>query len=405
MAEEYSLVDERLQRASAQQNQGYTLGGRALDIVSSFSNSATYALLAWRSQQSDISLADLHLIENTTTSLIFTGDRALQNQQASSKILNNLLSYYKALDLKPALPVPAQPELYSPTTNGMTIVFKEVSFRYDPNGPLVLDRVSFTIQAGQIAALVGFNGAGKSSIIGILGRVFDPTSGKVLINGINLKMYDLKDLYAHMSFTHQDFSRWPLTGYENVAVGDIKERKNVDRVKDAARATGAYEVLDAKNVKSKKPEESTDRSKLWNSRLSKLTSEMQQAQTESSPDWHPRRHRRPEVPAVELSGGQWQKVALARSFLRGGELLVLDEPSANLDPQAEYDLFSHLVKTRLGRTTLFITHRLGVVKSSDQIIFLDKGKVTEQGSHEELMALENGKYRHLVQIQTEGFQR
>lgn len=407
--EEYSAVDEALQLAEMKRAADNGISMRLLTILSSFSSSLVLTLLAYQSARSNISLADLHLIESTTSELIYAGDRTIAIQQASSSIFSRLVDYYRALELGPALPIPLVPAPYTPQSNGMEIEFRNVSFRYSPEKSLVLDNVSFKIAAGSIAALVGYNGSGKSTLISLLARVYDPTSGAIFIDDIDIKDYDPKELSKYIAFTPQDFARWPLTGYENVAVGNITDINDENKVKMAARATGAYDTLDGTDMRS--TEDSIDRKdeKLWSHRLSRLTREMQAAQAEingsSDAGTYGRRPRQKTSrdTATELSGGQWQKVALARSFLRGGKLLILDEPSANLDPQAEYDLFSNLVADRDGRTTLFITHRLGLVQAADTILFLEKGKLIEVGSPETLMQLEHGKYRHLVEIQAEGF--
>ncbi|ORY75767.1 P-loop containing nucleoside triphosphate hydrolase protein [Protomyces lactucae-debilis] len=252
----------------------------------------------------------------------------------------------------------------------MRIEFQDVMFGYPGQEP-VLNGIGFVVEAGEMACIVGFNGAGKSTIISLIARVFDPQSGSILIDGKDLRLYDPVSLHAHMAFTFQDFLRYPLTGRENVAIGQIDMLEDDRRVRAAAHTTGADQVLNAKASSD------SDRT-LWDSKLSQ---------------------REPH----DLSGGQWQKVALSRSFMRDSNLLVLDEPSANLDPQAEYDLFYKLQQSRAHRTTLFVTHRLGVVRSADKIILVEEGKVQEMGSHDVLIAKEGGRYRHLYELQSEGF--
>ena len=390
LATEYTKVENIVEDIQKSKTADNRIAMRSLNIFTSFMNSAIYALLAYRSRDSNITLADLHLIENTTSGLITAGDRAIATQSMTTQNLARLIDYYSALKLKPALQEPSPPVLLQESC--MTIEFKNVSFRYSDDQPFVLNDVSFKIKSGSLVALVGYNGSGKSTIISLLARVYDVTEGEVLINDINIKEYSRANLAEHMAFTLQDFARWPLTGRENVAVGRIDLLHSTDKIEGAARAAGAYDTLDSGN--------------LWDKRLSKLTSEMQAAQAAARVESSRFRRHRPTAASTagaELSGGQWQKVALSRSFLREGGLLVLDEPSANLDPQAEHDLFSNLVRTRSGRTTLFITHRLGLVKASDLIIFLDKGCVVELGTPEALMSLEGGRYRKLVEIQAAGY--
>jgi ATP-binding cassette subfamily B protein len=303
-------------------------------------------------------------------------------------VWTQLINFDKSLDLKPLLHVPGDAIEYRNNGNGMHIEFKDVIFGY-PNQEPVLNGVSFVIEAGEMACIVGFNGVGKSTIIQLLARVFDPQSGTILIDGHDLRIYELKSLRAHMAFTFQDFLRYPLTGRENVAIGQIDLLDDDIAVKKAAEATGADRVL---NVKASSHADGT----LWEAKLSQRVPIVQGINANgpvvvTSNEPH------------DLSGGQWQKVALSRSFMRESNLLVLDEPSANLDPQAEYDLFYKLQESRAHRTTLFVTHRLGVVRSADKIILVENGKVLEIGTHDELVAKNGGRYRHLFQLQSEGF--
>jgi len=226
----------------------------------------------------------------------------------------------------------------------------------------VLQGVNARLPAGKVTALVGVNGAGKSTLVKLLTRMYDPTGGLILLDGPPLANYDLASLRSRMAVVYQDFARFALTLCENIAVGDIETEPDMQRVEQAARWSGADEV--AANLPEGYATELTRRFE----------------------------------GGVELSGGEWQKVALARSFLRDAALVILDEPTSALDADAEYQLFQHFRALITGKTGLLISHRLSTVRMADQILVLDGGRIVETGSHTELMA-RGGHYASLYEMQ------
>ena len=226
----------------------------------------------------------------------------------------------------------------------------------------MLQGVNARLPAGKVTALVGVNGAGKSTLVKLLTRMYDPTSGQILLDGILLAHYDLASLRKRMAVVYQDFARFALPLRENIAVGDLKTEPDMQRIEQAARRSGADEVA----------------AKLPEGYSTELTRRFEGG--------------------VELSGGEWQKVALARSFLRDATLVILDEPASALDANAEYQLFQHFRELSAGKTALLVSHRLSTVRMADQILVLDNGRIVEAGSHADLIA-RGGHYASLYEMQ------
>ena len=244
------------------------------------------------------------------------------------------------------------------------VELRDVHFHY-PGGSqdvAVLQGVNAQLPAGKVTALVGVNGAGKSTLVKLLTRMYDPTSGLVLLDGASLAHYELASLRSRMAVVYQDFARFALTLRENIAVGDMQTEPDIQRIEQAAHWSGADEVA----------------SRLPQGYATELTRRFEGG--------------------VDLSGGEWQKVALARSFLRDAALVILDEPTSALDADAEYQLFQHFRELIAGKTSLLISHRLSTVRMADQILVLDGGRIVEAGRHAELMA-RGGYYASLYEMQ------
>jgi len=244
------------------------------------------------------------------------------------------------------------------------VELRDVYFHY-PGGSqdvAVLQGVNAQLPAGKVTALVGINGAGKSTLVKLLTRMYDPTSGQVLLDGASLAHYELASLRSRIAVVYQDFARFALTLRENIAVGDIETEPGIQRIEQAAHWSGADEVA----------------GRLPQGYATELTRRFEGG--------------------VDLSGGEWQKVALARSFLRDAALVILDEPTSALDADAEYQLFQHFRELIAGKTALLISHRLSTVRMADQILVLDGGRIVEAGRHAELMA-RGGYYASLYEMQ------
>lgn len=245
-------------------------------------------------------------------------------------------------------------------------VFENVSFKYPDSPSWAIRNLTFRLRPGEKLALVGENGAGKTTLVKLLARLYVPTEGRILLDGYDLADYHLADLRTHIGVIFQDYIRYELTVAENIAVGDIERRHEVSAIREAARKSLAQEVVD------QLPQQ-------FEQMLGKRFKEGQ-----------------------ELSGGQWQKVALARAYMREAQLVVLDEPTSALDARAEHEVFQRFSKLIEGKMAVLISHRFSTVRMADRILFLEHGQLLENGSHEELIAL-RGKYAELFQLQAKGY--
>lgn len=247
------------------------------------------------------------------------------------------------------------------------LVFENVGFKYPQSSRWAVRGLSFELKAGEKLALVGENGAGKTTLVKLLARLYEPTEGRILLDGIDLREYDPESLRAAIGVIFQDYQRYQLKVRENIAVGDIGKRDDDQRIEDAALKSLADQVV-------------SELPKGFDQMLGKRFNE-----------------------GVELSGGQWQKIALARAYMRDAQLLILDEPTSALDARAEYEVFQRFAKLMEGKTAVLISHRFSTVRMADRILVLENGGLLELGSHEELLE-KNGRYAELFHLQAKGYQ-
>lgn len=246
------------------------------------------------------------------------------------------------------------------------VVFENVSFRYPGSERWALREVSFSMGPDEKLALVGENGAGKTTLVKLLARLYEPTEGRILLDGVDLREYDLADLRAHIGIIFQDYIRFQMKAGENIAIGRIDEREKQALVEEAAQKSLADSVVD------------------------------------TLPEGYEQMLGRRFKEGLELSGGQWQKVALARAYMRDAQLLILDEPTSALDARAEHEVFQRFAELISGKMAVLISHRFSTVRMADRILVLENGRKIELGSHEELLAA-GGKYAELFQLQAKGY--
>jgi ATP-binding cassette subfamily B protein len=286
----------------------------------------------------------------------------------SSTYENNLYvnTLFEFLDYQPRIISP--PDGLKPTGDGLTIEFRHVSFSYPGRGEQgqALRDVSFTINAGEAIALVGRNGAGKTTIVKLLTRLYDPDEGQILVNGRDIKDYDLAALREQIGVIFQDYVTYYLTASRNIGVGRVEAIDHLEGIQAAAAKSGANLVIE------KLPD-------AYRTMLGKWFDQGQQ-----------------------LSGGEWQKIALARAFMRDARLLILDEPTSSLDPQAEYEVFAHFRELTAGKSAIFISHRFSTVRLANRIIVLEEGRILEEGSHEALLE-RGGRYAELFTLQAQAY--
>lgn len=246
------------------------------------------------------------------------------------------------------------------------IEFRDVRFVYPGTDRVVLDGVSFTIPAGRCVALVGQNGAGKTTLVKLLTRLYEPSGGRILVDDVPIEEYDIDDLQRHMGVIFQDFIRYELPVRDNIGFGRVEARQDTERVAEAARAAGAEGIVESLPQK-------------YDTMLGRHFE-----------DGH------------QLSGGQWQKMALSRAFMRRAPVVVLDEPTAAIDAEAEAEIFTRLKEIARGATSLVIAHRFSTVRMADHIVVVENGKVIEHGVHQDLVRAD-GVYARLFRLQASGY--
>jgi len=244
--------------------------------------------------------------------------------------------------------------------------FRNVSFRYPGGGRFVLNKLNFSLRPGERVALIGENGEGKTTIVKLLTRLYDPLEGEVLLDGIDLREYRLEDLYHEIGVIFQDYMRYEMTARENIAVGRIELLDNLDVLRRSAEKSMANDVV------------------------AKL------------PGGYEQMLGRRFDGGVDLSGGEWQKVALARAYLRDAQVLVLDEPTSALDARSEYEVFQRFAELTAGKMALFISHRFSTVRMADRIVVLENGRIAEEGDHNALTSL-GGRYAEMFELQAASY--
>ena len=329
------------------------------------SEAAAYAYIAWRTIRGDFSIGDLTFLSGSFLRLrqllegLLTGFSQVAGQ---ALYLDDLFSFFA---IEPeirshpnALPVPR------PIREGF--VFENVGFRYPDAERWAVRHLDFQLAAGEVIALVGENGAGKTTLVKLLARLYDPDEGRILLDGRDLRDYDLDDLRANMGVIFQDFVRYHLSAGENIGVGLVEAMHDNARIRDAAHRALADEVIDA------------------------------------LPDGYEQLIGRRFKTGVDLSGGQWQKIAIARAYMREAQVMILDEPTAALDARAEFEVFQRFKELSEQRTAVLISHRFSSVRMADRILVLADGRIEASGTHEQLMA-EGGRYAELFELQAAGY--
>lgn len=277
-----------------------------------------------------------------------------------------LSDFFEFFEIKPKIHNSNKPRPFpNPIKDGFK--FENVGFRYLNSERWANRHLNFTLHPSEKLALVGENGAGKSTLVKLLARLYDPTEGRILLDGYDLREYDLTDLRKHIGVIFQDFLRYQMTFSQNIAAGNIGEKTNEELIIRSARQSLADELA------KKLPHGYTQM-------LGKRFAE-----------------------GVELSGGEWQKVAIARAYMREAQLIILDEPTSALDARAEFQVFERFTELTQGKMAVLISHRFSTVRMADRIIVLERGEIAEIGSHQELLA-KNGRYAELFQLQAMGYQ-
>jgi ATP-binding cassette, subfamily B, bacterial len=335
------------------------------NVLSTSAYYGAYAWIVWITVQGTISLGDmiLYLTVFRQSQATFQGlFYNLGQIYESGLFMDNLFSF---LALEPKIQSGGKGlQVPQPLRHG--IEFRDVSFRYPDQEHWTLRHVNLHIRPGETIALVGSNGAGKTTLIKLLTRLYEPTKGAILLDGNDLRDYDLNDLRLHIGVIFQDFMHYQTTAKENIGFGQIDALDDTVRLDSASERGGANAVID-------------DLPQGYDTMLGRWFED-----------------------GRELSGGQWQKIALARAFMRDGQILVLDEPTSALDAEREYEIFQRFRELTRDKTALLISHRFSTVRMADRIVVLKDGAVAEAGTHQKLLE-QDGEYAHLFELQAEGY--
>jgi ATP-binding cassette subfamily B protein len=341
------------------------IAGTLLSIISSIGYYAAYVYVIWRTVAGALSIGTLYFLSGAilqASSNIQQIFSTLSGVADQALFLTDLLEFFEmrpAIQSKPgALPAPR------PIVQGFE--FCNVSFRYPGSSRLILNQLNFTLRPGERVALIGENGEGKTTIVKLMTRLYDPVEGQILLDGTDLREYDLEDLHRQSSVIFQDFMRYEMTAAENIGVGQIQDIQRADLLQLAAAKSHADQVI---------------------AKLALGYDQMLGRRFDGG---------------VDLSGGEWQKIALARAYLRDAQLLILDEPTAALDARSEFEVFESFAELTAGKMALFISHRFSTVRTADRIIVLSGGRISEEGDHDALMSRQ-GRYAEMFELQASSY--
>ena len=338
-----------------------------IGLVSGVTNLVFYLIIAKQVFTGKIMIGDYTLFTGaiaSVSSCISTLISQSGNIYEGTLFIDNLIAFMK--EKQTVVPAAQQP-LQVKQNTGHTIQFVDVSFRYPGTQKDVLHKINLTIDAGQTVAIAGTNGAGKTTFIKLLTRLYDPTEGKILLDGKDIREYDLASLYKTFGIIFQDFGRYAVSAKENIRFGDIHRAEDDGRIKFSAQQSNAEDYIEKLPLGYDTP-------------LMRIF----------------------EQDGMELSGGQWQKLAIARAFYADSDILILDEPTASLDPIAEQEIFNQFDSLRGDKTSIFVSHRLSSATIADKVIVLENGCLIEQGSHRQLME-NKGRYFELFTTQAKRY--
>lgn len=339
--------------------------GTVFAMLGSVGYYAAYVVIIGKTIIGSLTIGDLTFLAGSFRQLRSLLEGILTRFTSVSQGAIYLRDFFEFFQIEPRIRQTPNPKPFPhPIKTGF--VFENVGFRYLNTDHWANRHLNFTLHAGEKLALVGENGAGKTTLVKLLARLYDPTEGRILLDGIDLREYDPAALRMQIGIIFQDYLRYQMTVAQNIAVGNIRERENRDLIVTAAQQSLA-DVL-----------------------AGRLPGKYDQALG--------RRFNQ----GVELSGGEWQKIALARAYMRDAQLLILDEPTAALDARAEYEVFQRFADLTKGKSAVLISHRFSTVRMADRILVLEKGELAEIGSHEELLKKE-GRYAGLFRLQARGY--
>ncbi len=343
-----------------------SLWGTFFALLGSLGYYGAYVFIIQQTIRGALTIGELTFLAGSFRQLRTMLETVLTRFTSVSQGAIYLGDFFDFFEIRPRIHNTTQPLPFpDPIQQGFT--FENVGFKYLNSERWAIRHLDFTLRPTEKLALVGENGAGKSTLVKLLARLYDPSEGRILLDGHDLREYDLNDLRKHIGVIFQDFLRYQMTFSQNIAAGNIEEQANKDLIYRSAAQSMADELA------NKLPGG-------YEQMLGKRFAE-----------------------GVELSGGEWQKVAIARAYMRDAQLIILDEPTSALDARAEYNVFQRFTELTLGKMAVLISHRFSTVRMADRIVVLDKGEIAEIGTHNELLE-KGGRYAELFELQKIGYQ-
>jgi ATP-binding cassette, subfamily B, bacterial len=365
LSERYHEVSERIYNENKQVAVKRASYGFLLNLISTGAYYGAYAVVLIRTLAGAISVGTFTFLTGAFSRSRMYIEKILQSFTDISEQALFLKDLFEFFEMEPAIrSLPDALPAPRPIREGFE--FRHVAFAYPGATRLVVEDVNFRLESQEKIALIGENGAGKTTLVKLLARLYDPTAGQILLDGIDLREYSVEDLRKEIGVIFQDYMRYELLAKENIGFGKIEDLADRERIQRAAHKSLAFQVID------------------------------------KFPNGYDQMIGRRFEGGVDLSGGEWQKFALARAYMRDAQLLILDEPTATLDARAEYQVFRRFAELTQGRMAVLISHRFSTVRMADRILVLENGQIREQGTHSQLLAL-GGRYAELFELQAAGY--
>lgn len=366
LANRFADVSHRYYMANRNLSVRHAAWGTALSTLGTLAYYAAYVFIILQTISGSITIGTLTFLSGAFNRMQSSLQGVLTRFSRIAEGALYLQDLFDFFEIKPTI-ASKENSIPFPEKLQQGFTFEKVSFKYPNSERWAIHDLSFHLQAGEKMALVGENGAGKTTLVKLLARLYEPTEGRILIDGVDIRDYNLDSLRSNIGIIFQDYIKFQLKASENIAVGNIEKVAERIAIEESAQKSLADTVI------------------------------------ETLPNRYDQLLGRRFEEGTELSGGQWQKIALARAYMREAQLLILDEPTSALDARAEHEVFVRFAELIEGKTAVLISHRFSTVRMADRILFLENGQLLELGSHEELLA-QDGKYAELFKLQAKGYQ-